>query len=91
MEGRNLLSSGRYEEAEGVFFQGRDCESTFVIRCLAQAMLGKTDGARRTHEILVALFPGTRLAWYPKTIGMVAENDSATLLEAVARLDGLNR
>lgn len=90
VEGRNLLFSGQYEEAENASFSGPEFESTFVIRCLAQALIGKTQEARRTHNELVARYPGFRLSGYPKSMGIVADNVLATFEEAVTRLDGLN-
>lgn len=86
VEGRNLLFSGRYEEAEAVSLAGPEFVSTFVIRCLAQSLLGKVEDARRTHDQILSRYPGFCLASYPQSMGIIAETALETFGEAVSRL-----
>ncbi|WP_300014367.1 winged helix-turn-helix domain-containing protein [uncultured Roseobacter sp.] len=85
-KGRNLLFSGRYQEAEAVAETGPDYESTYVIGCLAQSLQNKAAEARRTHEILMSKYPHFSFARYPETFGIVAETTLDTYRDAVARL-----
>lgn len=85
-KGRNLLFSGRYEEAEEVAASGPDYESTYVIRCLSQSMQGKTEAARKTRDLLKQKYPFFNFQNYPGNMGMVAPRTLETYTEAVARL-----
>ncbi len=87
--GRNLLFSGRVEEAEAVAATGPDYESTHVIKCLSQSLQGKTDAARASYEVLMRKNPQFSFASYPKKMGMIAEPTLETFHEAVARLGGV--
>ena len=71
--GRNLLFSGRYEEAEAAVAAAPDFESTYVIRCLAQGLQGKREDAQRTRDQLFATCPGFTFEGYPATMGMVSD------------------
>lgn len=84
--GRNLLFSGRYEEAEQVAARGPDFESTYVIRCLAQSLQNKTDAARATRDLLMRKYPHFCFKKYPLNMGMVAQTTLEIYQDAVARL-----
>ena len=86
VEGRNQLFSGNFKDAEEMSFAGPEFESTFVIRCLAQSLQGKKSDAQSTYRKLISRHPGFRFEYYPKAMGVIAENTLATYNEAVARL-----
>ncbi|WP_138464260.1 winged helix-turn-helix domain-containing protein [Poseidonocella sp. HB161398] len=84
---RNLLFSGRAEEAEAVARAGPDFESALVICCLAQSLQGRLPDARRTRDVLLRQHPQFSFAAYSRSMGMICEDTLATYREAVARLD----
>lgn len=84
--GRNLLLSGRAEEAEALSLTGPEFQSTFVIRCLAQSLLGKREEALKVHQRILADNPKFLFETYPKAIGLVSEDALATFDEAVSGL-----
>ena len=84
--GRNLLFSGRPEEAEALASTGPDFESTYVIRCLAQSLQGKVSEARVTMEKLRKKYPYFSFENYPQSMGMVSKSTVDVFNEAVANL-----
>ncbi len=84
--GRNLLFSGRAEEAEIVANSGPDFESTYVIRCLAQSLQGNALKARATWEKLHKKYPYFSFENYPRSMGMVSKSTVDIFDEAVAKL-----
>ncbi len=85
--GRNLLFSGRAEEAEIVASTGPEFESTYVIRCLAQSLQGNALEARTTWEKLHKKYPYFSFENYPRSMGMVSQSTVDIFEEAVAKLD----
>ena len=86
MHARNCFFSGDYSEAESIAADGPDYLSTYVVRCLAQTMQDKTEGARHTLKLIETSNPGFSFEEYPKNLGIANDAVLAHYSEAVDRL-----